>query len=323
MGFKMKNLIYNILSSLILSLWLISCNHEVFVKPLTVEPMTHTIEWTGGEGVFKANQPITYVGITAFRWVEGHARPLGDNGMQFGLHGAGTKETIDNEVCHIAMNLTPEGELVITSDTNLYADTVYLNLDVYVNYEKVERGLRILPNPGFGHGEIDYKLTSWWENERTDTIMLAQIAMGDNTFDYTLKKKGDVLAKRAGQFKPYEKVLSDNIFGREPFSVRSVEIKDRGSWLEPVMSDEKIIYSSAVQHFENDPLLYDEDVVVKLEPKKWYKIRAIIKGIQLGIEYNLDAISPIKTVENRTIQGVYWYSIPTSYAIDIESVGSQ
>ena len=319
----MKNLIYNILLSLILPLWLTSCNHEVFIKPLTVEPMTHTIEWTGGEGVFKANQPITNVEIMAFRWVNGHGRPIDDNNMQFGLHGAGSKETIDNDVCHIEMNLTPNGELLITSETNLYADTVYLNLDIYVNYEKVERGLRILPNPGFGHGEIDYRLNMWQETVRTDTILLAQIAMADNTFDYTLKKKGDVLAKCAGQFEPYEKVLSDNIFGREPFTVDGIGLKDNGHWFEPELSDEKIIYSSEVQHFESNPLLYDEDVVVHLEPNKWYKIRAIIKGIHLGVDYSIDALSPIEGLENHTIKGKYWISMPTSYKIDIETGGSR
>lgn len=315
----MKKLICNILLPVVLSLCLNGCNHEVFVKPLTVEPQAGSIDWTGGEVSFNANQPITFVDITAFRWVNGYGMPLGNRGMQFSLHGDGSKETIANDLCHIDMQLARGGELTIKSGYNLYADTVYLNLDLYVINENVKRGMRILPNPGFGHGEITYDLTMWSEYESVDTILLAQIAGGgDEPFDYTLKKKGDIVARRAGQFKPFDKELSDNIFGREEFTVDGVTLRDNGSWQEPQLSNEKIPYTSAVQHVDDNPLRYTEDVVVRLKPDEWYKVKAIVKGRHLGVDYSLEAISPAEGLADRTIKGVYWISTPTSYTIEIE-----
>lgn len=309
----------DIISATCLLLCLTGCNHEVFVKPLTVEPMTHTIEWTGGEGVFKANQAINSVWITAFRWVNGKGMPIDDNSMQFSLHKAGDAMNITNELCDITMRISPEGEFIVNSGYNLFADTIYMNLDIDVNYETVERGLRILPQPGFGHKNISYRLDLWQEYESTDTIMLAQIAMGASDFDYTLKKKGDIVANCAIQFKPWEKELSDNIFGREPIKVDGVKLTEYSDWSEPVLSGEKVTYTSAVQHIDTNPLLYNEDVVVRLEANKSYKIRAIIKGFHLGVDYSIDAISPVAGLKDRTIEGVCWLSTPTAYTIEIES----
>ena len=300
-------------------MWLTGCNHEVFIKPLTVEPMTQTIEWTGGEGVFKANQPIKSVWITAFRWVDGRGMAIDDSGMQFSLHENGQSLSIANELCDIKMSITRGGEFIINSGYNLFADTIYMNLEIDVNYETVERGVRILPQPGFGHKDISYNLKMWHEYESCDTITLAQIAMGDSDFDYTLKKKGDIVAKSAIQFQPWDKQLSDNIFGREPIMVDGIKLTDKGNWSEPELSGEKVTYTSEVQHIDTNPLRYDEDVVVRLEANKWYKIRAIIKGFHLGVDYSIDAISPVAGLKDRTIEGVCRLSTPTAYTIEIES----
>ncbi len=315
----MRRKIYNIILTVALLCTLAGCNHDVFVKPLSVEPMTHTIEWTGGEAVFKANQEIENVWVTAFRWVNGKGMPIIDRTMQYNLHKAGDAVNISNELCDITMRISPDGEFIVNSDYNLFADTIYLNLDISINYETVERGARILPQPGFGHKNISYNLDMWQEYESTDTIMLAQIGTGGTEFDYTLKKKGEVVARRALQFKPWNQILSDNIFGREPIKVDGVTLTDRGCWLEPQLSGEMIAYTSSVQQIDTSPLLYNEDVVVKLEPNRWYKIRAIIQGFHLGVDYSIEAISPVAEIKDRTIDGVCWLSVPTDYKIEIES----
>lgn len=316
---KMKSFIYHTILSAVALVGLSGCNHDVFVEPLTIEPMSQTIEWTGGERVFKANQAIKSVWVTAFRWVNGQGMPIDDNSMQFSINENDQSVSIANELCDIKMSLAPNGEFIINSGYNLFADTIYLNLDIYVNHEAVERGARILPQPGFGHTSISYDLDMWQEYESSDTIMLAHIGMGDSDLDYTLRKKGDVVAKRAMQFKPWEKRLSDNIFGREPLEVDGVKLTDLGYWIEPELSGEKVRYTSSVQHSDADPLLYDEDVVVKLEANKWYKIRAIIKGFHIGVNYSIGAISPVEGLDDHTIEGVCWLSTPTAYTIEIES----
>ena len=312
----MKRFIYIILLSGAL---ISACNDEAFISPLKVDPATNeTLQWNGGTASYKANQDLDYVNALMFRWSGDRGYPITEDGSMLTAISTQTPlANIKNDLCDITLSMDRHDRFSVTSGYNRYADTVYFEFDIASEVETAKRAVRILPSPGFGHGKISYVLNSWQYDERADTIMLAHIgAGGDHDAILPLRKKGEIVARRAGQFKPWNKLLSDNIFGRESFDVESVSLN---SWSWPVLSGEMITYSSAVKHYDNDPLLYDEDVTVTVAAGSWAKVRVIIEGRHYGIQYSIKAISPVDNLEDKTIDGVYWISIPTGYHIETET----
>lgn len=308
----------HIITFFALTVCLASCNDEVFVEPIEVSPLTETIDHTGGAAHFKANQKIVSTWMLVYRWVNGRAQALGDDGIQFSLYDSSPELRITNDLCDLTFDISKGDELTITSGYNLFADTIYMNLEIIGEYESTERGVRLLPQPGFGHGKISYDLDCWEYKEQTDTLMIAQIGgASDHDATLTLHRKGEVAARRSEQFKPWDKLLSDNIFGRDSFKVEGVRYNP--SMWSPELSGEMISYTSAVKHFDTEPLLYDEDVTVTVSANSWAKVRLIIKGEYYGIGYRLPAISTIAGVDDKTIDGVYWLSVPVSYSIETET----
>lgn len=295
--------------------FLAACNDEVFIKPLTVEPMSHTLEWTGGSGEFTANQDIDYVYSIIYRWVNGRGFPLDNKTMQYTLENKDHRINIQNELCDITLAIDKSGKLVIESGYNLFPDTIYMDLDISSLYETETRGFRIMPSPGFGHGDIEYNLHQCWYEEKTDTLMLLHLGHFGDKRDLTVKEKGSVLARSAAQFRPYDKLLSDNIFGRTTFDVDEVVVKgwDWG------LSGKKIPYSSSYRQVSGDSLVIDEDLVVTLMPNTEYRIKAVINSEQHGFNYTLPALSPVNELSDKIIEGAYWIVTPKRYEILIET----
>lgn len=305
--------------ALLLSLLATSCNDEAFITPLQVDPKTNeTLQWDGGTVCYKANQDLEHIYALTFRWSNNRGYPLTENGnMQSMISPDSPVVMFQNELCDISVEMDGPDGFKINSGYNLYADTVYLQFEISSPFETAERAVRIMPSPGFGHGKISYELRSWLYEERTDTIMMAQIGgPADHDATIILREKGQVVAQRAGQFKPWDKLLSDNIFGRDSFKVD--EVRYNPSMWAPELSGEKITYKSSVTHFDSDPLLYDEDVKITVPANSWAKVRRIIKSENYGIQYSLPAISPVGDLENKIIDGVYWLSVPLSYSIETE-----
>lgn len=294
---------------------LIACNDDVFIKPLEVEPMNHTLEWTGGSGDFTTNQDIDYVYSIIYRWVNGKGLPVDNRTMQYTLDNKDQQVHIKNDLCDITLSIDKSGKLIIESGYNLFPDTIYMNIDISSLYETASRGFRIMPSPGFGHGEIAYNLDQCWYEEHADTTMLLHLGQFGDKLDYTLKKKGSVLAYSVAQFSPYDKLISDNIFGRETFDVDEVVVKG-WNW---GLSGKKIPYKSSYQQVSGDSLVVDEDVVVTLMPNTEYKIKAIINSERRGFNYTLPALSPVKELSDKTIEGVFWIVTPVSFEILIET----
>ena len=302
-----------ILSLLLCSL--AACNDEVFIEPMTVEPMNHTLDWTGGSGKFTSNQDIDYVYAIIYRWVNGKGLPVDNRTMQYTLDNKDQRVKIKNELCDLTLFIDNKGKLIVESGYNLFPDTIYMNIDISSLYETESRGFRIMPSPGFGHGEISYDLGQCWYEEKSDTIMLLHLGFFGDKLDYTVKEKGSVLAHSSAQFRPYDKLLSDNIFGRETFDVNEVVVKgwDWG------LSGKKIPYISSYQPVSGDSIVFEEDLVVTLQSYTEYRIKAVINSEQRGFNYTLPAISPVKELPDKSIEGVFWIVTPVSYEILIET----
>ena len=295
---------------------LAACNDEVFIKPLSVEPASHTLEWTGGSGEFTANQDIDYVYSIIYRWVNGRGLPVDGRTMQYTLSGGDDRIRISNELCDITLSKDTHGHLTIESGYNLFPDTIYMNIDISSLYETTSRAFRIMPSPGFGHGDLIYDFHQCWYEENADTINLLHMGFfGEQPFDYTVREKGYVLAHSSARFSPYEKLLSDNIFGRDTFYVDEA-IVNGPYW---GLSGKKIPYISSYQQVSGDSLVFDEDLVISLQPETEYHIKAIIKSEQHGFNYTIKAVSPIKELTDKIIEGIFWIVTPTSYEILIET----
>lgn len=311
------NFSHHIVTFLALAVCVTACNDNVFIKPLDVSPQTETLDFSGGTARFKSNQEISSTWMLVYRWVNGKGQPIGNEGMQFSIFNSSPELRITNDLCDFTFDISKGNELTITSGYNLFADTIYMNLEIISEYESTERGLRILPQPGFGHGNINYELNCWEYKEQADTLMMAQIGgASDHDATLTLHRKGEIAARRAGQFKPWNKLLSDNIFGRDSFKVE--EVRYNPSMWSPELSGDMITYTSAVRHFDTEPLRYNEDVTVTVPANCWAKVRLIINGEHYGIRYSLPAISTIAGIDDKTIDGVYWLSVPISYSIETE-----
>ena len=295
-----------------------SCNDEAFIGKLSIEPENQTLPWTGGNVCFKANQDIDMVSAIVFRWSENRGKPLTDDyGIQYTLGQGASAAIIRNELCDIRLSLDNNNELNLSSGYNLFPDTVYAQFEISSPFETATKGVRILPSPGFGHGKIEYILSNWQYMERTDTVMLAQIGgAADHDADLTLRRKGEIVARRSSQFKPWNKLLSDNIFGRDSFKVEGVRY-DPSMW-SPELSGEMVVYSSEVKRSDYAPLLYNEDVNITVPANSWAKVRLLIKGEHYGIIYSIPAISPVDDIPDKTIDGVYWLSVPVSYSVETE-----
>lgn len=292
-----------------------ACNNEVFIKPLTVEPDSHIIEWTGGSGDFTANQDIDYVYAIVFRWANGRAYPLEGKTMQYSLDKNTNRVNIKNELCDITLSKDNFGRMSVESGYNLYADTIFMNIEISSLYETAKRGVGILPSPGFGHGEISYRLNQYWYEEKSDTItLLSAGSVSGEPIDLTIRKKGSVIAYPSAKFTPYDKLLSDNIFGRKTFEVDEVGVKG-DNW---GLTGKKIRYTSSFQHVDGDSIILDEDLVVTLGPMENCRVKAAVHSQKYGFDYSLPAISPIKGLADKTIDGVYWIVQPVSYDIIIQ-----
>ncbi|MDE5554919.1 MAG: hypothetical protein K2J10_07025, partial [Muribaculaceae bacterium] len=85
------------------------------------------------------------------------------------------------------------------------------------------------------------------------------------------------------------------------------------------LSGKKIPYISSYQPVSGDSIVFDEDLVVTLQPYTEYRIKAVINSEQRGFNYTLPAISPVKELPDKSIEGVFWIVTPVSYEILIET----
>lgn len=307
---------HNIFYTSIFTLFLLvttSCNNEVFISPLTVTPPTNTIQWTGGAGLFTADRDISQVDIVAYRWVNGHGVRIGDTPMQQYLSFVSPPLRIENELCDISIAITDVNRLEITSVYNYFPDTIYFHLDIHTQYESVERAARILPSPGFGHSDIDYTLSSWEWSERVDTVSVRGIYNPtDETQTVRLMKQGDILAQSAGQFDPWQKLVGENIFGRQPFKVQGVTFDLHLQ--EPALLPDSLLYSVLPQKNDIATLTLADDLNVTVEPKSSYVVAVVVRSDIYGIYYKLDAINPLDDSRIET-NGKYRITIPQNYEI--------
>lgn len=309
-----------ILSIIIMSV-ITSCNNDVFIDELTVDPAAVSLDWTGGEAVFTANQPLDRTYIIAYRWVNGRGKPIGDEGMTYTLDrlmGANGRD-IYSDLCHIRLKLE-DNHLTVKCLNNYYPDTLYMHIDLSSDYETKQTNLRILPSPGFKRGRIHYTLNQWYGHEYEDTINLMSLS-NINNIPVTINPlaAGDTLATKSGTFAPWDQLLSDNIFGRKPFKVPGVNFSV--ATLNPVMTSDSVLYSTTPHPLKGDAIICPENVSVTVPAFSFCSVKAIIKREEAGFSYDIPAFRP-DSLTNFAVDGIYWINCPISYEIltDISSL---
>ncbi len=295
---------------------LAGCNHEVFVPQIEVAPYSAYLPWTGGNTELTANQSLPEIQVVAFRRSNGHAASITEETTRHRLTDDYPTATISNELCNIKLTKTGSRSLSIQADYNYFTDTIFFNIDLIGEFETAKRGVAMMPSPGFDHGDIEYTLSSWLSEDIAAFKTIKKLTnMSDVSTDLTVMKAGEVIMTSTAEFVPWNKLVSDNIFGNKQFKVRGVKC-DASTWWMPALATESVLYTTAEQELPG-PLICNEDVVVTVPPRSTISSTISITGEIYGVSYTLPAINPIDG-SKISIDGLYKMHIPRKYEIRTE-----
>lgn len=311
----------SLILTLIIAMMTTSCNDEVFIDDLAVEPANISLDWEGGDAIFKANQSLDHAFIIAYRWVNGRGKPLGDEGMTYTLTRNSGRD-IYNDLCRLRLTLK-DNYLSVNCLNNFYPDTLYMHIDLSDEYETKQTNLRILPSPGFTPGQIAYTLSYWYGREYNDTIPLMSLS-NINQIPVTINPlaAGDTIATKTGTFEPWRQLLSDNIFGRTPIKVPGVDFSFAS--MNPVESTDSVVYNALPHTLKGNAIICKEDVSIEMPPETFCSVSVVVKHEEAGFTYDIPAYNPAGG-ETVSVDGIYWINCPLSYEIitDISSIVHQ
>lgn len=315
----MKLLLY--ILSIVCIVMIASCNDDVFIKDLNVEPIAMSIDWANSKATFSANQPIDRAYIIAYRWENGRGKPLANDGMSYSIDkidGYESGHHITSELCNIEL-LLKNNKLTVNNIYNWYADTVYMHIDLSNKYETKQTNLRIMPSPGFIHGPTNYNLNQWYNEEHSDTIELMSLS-NINNIAVTVNPlaAGDTIATKTGRFAPWNELLSDNIFGRKPFKVPGINFSPKT--FDAVVSTDSITYNTSIHQLSGDAIICKENVSVSVPPMSHCTVSMIVQREEAGFSYEIPAYDPLSPNDapQRIVNGLYWIDYPVSYEIKTE-----
>lgn len=296
-----------------------ACNNDIFVKPLEVSSTGNLIAWDGGECVINSNIRDFDATISIMRVNNGEVWSLTDIPVITDLDANQASCNYSNPLFDIDMKIdSSSGRLSLHVGRNYYQDTIFIVSQILTAWDNTKVTAAVLPAPEFNVGNISYDL-SMWSGEDTEYVeqsfTYGYINGTDKIQHHKVFAKGQILSYASGYFHTWESELSNAIFENREIYVPTVYYKP--SMISPVVSSEKIVFSTTPQRVKGDYCIADEDFFIDVPPGKICHITLWIKAIKWGFEYTLPATSPDDkaTVE---LTGRYWLRIPQSYTVNIE-----
>ena len=298
---------------------LTACNDDVFIDKLDISTDRNVIAWDGGESAIAINgHAIDGAILTFYRIVDGKVYGMDDIPMDFTISRQLPEAVLKNHLFDLRLAMSEQGNcLKFDLNHNYYPDTVYIRARMQSEYESGETFIKVMPSPGFKHGDISYTLDSWSTRDRTYIAKAYGIInKSDETVNHIIYSKGQVVRPRYGFFAPWDVGLSENIFGRDAdFKVPTVNFDKH--YYNHTADGEAISYLSVMQAFYANPLICDEECSVEIPPNSTRHIIVRVKSKEQGFNYVLPAINPA-TNDTIFVDGVYWISEGEEFSISVE-----
>ena len=307
------------LAAVAIAMMTAACNDDIFIKQLEVSSTGNLIDWNGGECVINSNISDIDATISIMRVSDGKPSPLVDIPVTTDLDANQSSRRYTNLLFDIDMKLdSSSGRLSIHVGRNYYPDTVFVVSRILTAWDNCKVTAAVLPSPEFKVGDISYDL-SMWQGDDTEYIehsfTYTYINSTDKTRHHKIFSKGQTLSYPTGYFRPWEGELYDALYKDRKIIVPVVRYKP--SMIQPVVSSERIEFSTEAQRVEGEVYVADEDCYVDVPPGGICHITLLIQAKRDGFDFTLPATSPDdKTTVSLT--GVYWQQTPQSHVVNIE-----
>lgn len=278
---------------------LTACNDDIFIDPVETHVSNEYIAWTGGESRMSyAGDGISEIRFSVARLVNGRKIGLTDGEPELTDLPNGFK-LFKNELIEFNYGLNRETKTITVNVAHsFYSDSVQFNATVISKYGNVKAYAYILPAPPFDIGAITYNLDSWsseLDNCRYKSLIAAN--NGSDEVSLTIIRQGEIIAPRECRFDPFDGVLCSAVLSSlAPGATFQIPYYEADMW-QPVMSDDKAIYSTIYRPVASSPLVAERDYNVMVKPHTSVQVDVYITYDILGFDYSIPATNKAAGIE--------------------------